>query len=141
MPSLDALCCDWQQRAEEKEPGHSLWCIECSVHSIVIECIDEDPIRQLVATSSIIEIIRIVTLMLVPRTLHRFRCLTDQRPRRVASCFPVSINYVFNIGIETKRPMAPGEEALYKYPTSHDGYHPAVAGSGGLETPSLSLCL
>ena len=33
------------------------------------------------------------------------------------------------------RPRPPGEEAVYKYPTRRGGYHPAHAGSGGVEIP------
>ena len=36
---------------------------------------------------------------------------------------------------DAKRPIPPGEEALYKYPMRPAGYHP-LWGSGGVETPA-----
>jgi hypothetical protein len=49
---------------------------------------------------------------------------------------------LLSLPLQVKRPRPTGEEALYKYPTLRVGYHPsvaafgAIAGSGGVETPT-----
>ena len=43
--------------------------------------------------------------------------------------------FVSLLGKDAKRPIPPGEEALYKYPMRLAGYHP-LWGSGGVETPA-----